>query len=455
MNAVSGYSNSINNLDNVQIEVLFKKKMMLIERPKHYSDFVFILALGIIILLAGLASSFSPYTCLQFSSSRPLHNNIWKSPLAVTIKDISPYNSYVSADLQFVTFKYRPSIKKPIYLRISIAFYAKNKIISTLRKDVKYTFQYLDSPSKASKPYQLFYFNTINFDKLVYNISYKDLPTEAKYLATSTFRDEPSFSKLKLFICSLLSFILIIITAIYIKSFYTRYSGWRIEQKVTLHLLFASILYYFPLFLYIHFTRPSLFNLFLLHSSKSAYTSYLYIYCLIIVNVLSGNYQFTKKKSKLIIIFFVLFLTDIFHKMNPEIARYNYSSEICTNYASFFVFKSFLHFCYYVYFFFVVGQSLSNIDSRYTKKAMIYIVIFFVFLTIMMAAKETTAIFEFLNQGPLYYVVKNVFLAMVPIAMVYFHLPLHKSQNDGLMSGSEDFSSDDQIEMFPQVISID
>ena len=74
MNAVSGYSNSINNLDNVQNEVLFKKKMMLIERPKHYSDFVFILALGIIILLAGLASSFSPYTCLQFSSSRPLHN---------------------------------------------------------------------------------------------------------------------------------------------------------------------------------------------------------------------------------------------------------------------------------------------------------------------------------------------------------------------------------------------
>lgn len=455
MNSVSGYSNAVNNLDSVQIEVLFKKKMMLIERPKHYSDFVFIFAIGIIISLTGVASAFSPYTCLQFSSSRLLHNNIWESPLVVTIKDISPYNSYVCADLQFVTFKYRSLIKAPIKLNLSVAFYLKNKIVSTLKKEIIYIARYPNYPSKASSPIRLFYYNVLNFDKIIYNISYKNIPPEAKYLATSTFRDDPSFSKLKLFVNSLLCFILSIVTVIYIKSFYIRFIGWRIEQKATLYLLFISIISHFPIFYYFYFTYPSILNTFLINAIKSIYSAYLYIYCLIISYSLSGNLHIDKKRNNFIALFIVLIITDIYHKMNPKTALLEYNSETYTNYKLFFQLENLLYFSCKIYFLYRVSKTLSGLDTRYTKKAMIYIEIFFVFLIIAISAKLVTSIFEFLKQGPLYYVVMSTLLAMAPIVMVYFHLPLHKSTNDGLMSGSDDFSTDDQIEMFPQVISID
>ena len=245
------------------------------------------------------------------------------------------------------------------------------------------------------------------------------------------------------------------ITVIYIKSFYVRFFGWRIEQKATLFLLFFAIINHFPLFFYFHFSHPSILNLFLIHAVKSAFDAYLYIYCLIIVYSLSGNLYIVKQKNEFIAIFILLFITDVFHKMNPETAEVQYSSETFANYETFFKFEKLLYFSCDVYFLYEVSKSLSNLDNRYTKKALIYIEIFFVFLIIAIATKEVTALFVFLKQGPLSYVVMSTLLAMIPVIMVYFHLPLHKSTNDGLMSGSDDFSGDDQIEIFPQVVSID
>lgn len=447
----------MNNLDTLHYEEnAGKKRMMIIERPKHFSDFIFIFTLGIINILAGVAAAIAPRTCIQLSSSRLLHNKIFSSPLNVTIDDLSPYNMYVYADLQFMTYSFQERIKAPINLKLTVDYFYKNAIIKTKTQHITYDSQYPNYPSKVSKPIRLFMNQVIQFDSISYSISYNEIPKEAQYLVTSAYRDDPTFSILKLIIAFILTFLLTILLFLYKNSFGIAFSEWRLEQKATFILALLSIFNSSPFLYYFYFNYPSSVLIFLIHSAKSIFESYLYIYSLIITETLRINYtNISNQKTLYYILFTIHYLVDIFHKINPKISLYTYSSDVSTSYNSFFLLEFFINFLYSLYFLFKVWLVLNNLDSRNHRKALIYLSVFFMFLVIAILAHESTSLFEFLEQGPMYYVMMTVFNVLIPIIMLILHMPLSKAQNDTMSKGPDQFTPVETEGKFVQFSIVD
>ena len=427
-----------NRLEDVEYEE-YDENTLMIDRSKHYSDFLFVIILTILVVFAGFAGALSPEKVIQMSSSRILHNDLWKSPFVIEINDISSYNNYLTADLQFFSFNYNDEIKTHVSINITINYYLEDQIIKTQRKTIKFIPKYQSSHSKLSKAIRLFMNQVIDFDKVQYSIEYADMPKEIKYILTSYYMDDSSFSVVILIFRILFSFLSFIFLIMFLGSIKKRYFEWRIEQKATLLLLIFSIANNNPLFFYINLQSSSIIFVIINHGSTAAFYSYLSIYILIIIDTINPKQNFKAKKNMYIYGFVILFFVSFFHRTNNEIFQYSYSSNIDSPYNIFLIFEMIVQGVYIIIFFLSIVDVLLDVPEKFLRKVMIYSEIFFLNLILLIFKNELCSIFFFLAQGPMDYVLSTTIAGVIPLTMTYFHWPFRKSDESCYDENSNSF----------------
>jgi hypothetical protein len=279
----------------------------------------------------GIGGVFGPKPQIQLSSSRIIHHRVLRPPLQVALDGLTPFNSYLYADLQFVCKSYKELIHEPLFVDFSVRFYAQGSVIREQTQSHIAVFPvYPPELTKVTNPLRLFFDNVINYDEVRFNVTYDpaSIPRNVEYIVSTQYRATPSFSIVHMIMRILLSVISLIILVLF--HFFMGSRSFQPEQVLTVVLVILSLLDADALFYSLGLFVPSYFFVVWNALFSTWFEGYFRVYLIAIIEALRSD-DVLSRPGKYGTYLILHFLVRVYHELSPSVKLLAYDSEAVTN----------------------------------------------------------------------------------------------------------------------------
>jgi hypothetical protein len=350
------------------------KFVMLIDAPHRALDALLVFGFGILLSFIGIGGAFGPKPEIQISSSRIIHHRVLQPPLRVKITDLTPFNVYLHADIQFVCKSYKNLIHDPLFLNLSLIVYSRETIVRQIAQpQIQFDPIYPAELTKVTNPLRLFFENIIDFDEIEFNVSYNPaaIPQNVEYIVSTQYRATPSFSIIHLIMRILLSIIIVIVLTL----FYIRMSShtFKSEQLLTVVLVILSLLEANAIFYSLNLFVPSYFCIVWDTIWSKWFESYFRVYVIAIFDVLCSDDVINRNLLKYSIYFVVNFLLGVYHELNPSLKFFDYNSEAVTNNKLLFFFETWSDRIFFIWLVYTVVNSAVSPRLKRPRRLRMYL----------------------------------------------------------------------------------